>query len=130
MIALLKLTRDIEDAARILSEKLGCLPLAIDQAGAYIASNQIPLNAYIELYERNRKAALSWGPENAIRKYREGVLTTWEVSFNAIEEENPKAAELLLLCGFLANDDISEEIFRRGWKLEEDGMLHHIPLCL
>ena len=68
--------------------------------------------------------------QDATQEYGEGVLTTWEVSFKAIEKENPKAVELLLLCGFLANDDIFEEIFRRGWKLEKDGTFYGIPLCL
>ena len=66
---------------------------------------------------------MSKRPENAFRKYKESVLTTWEISFKAIEEENPKAAELLLLCGCLGNDDILEEMIRRGWELDEDGMI-------
>ena len=69
-------------------------------------------------------------PDNAVWEYREGVLTTWEVSFNAIKEENPKSAELLLLCGFLGNDDIFEEMIHHGWKLDNDGMFHNISLYL
>ena len=118
------------DTARTLSENLGYLPLAIAQAGAYVASRQIPLKSYLELYEQNRRAVLCKIPDNAIWEYEKGVLTTWEVSFSAIEEENPKAAELLLLCGFLENDDIFEEMIHRGWGLDQDGMFHDILLYL
>ena len=41
--------------------------------------------------------------------------------FNAIEKENPKAAELLLVCGFFHNEDICEELLRRGMKIEKHG---------
>ena len=50
------------------------------------------------------------------------MFATWEISFKAIEEKNPKAAELLLVCGFFDHEDIQEKLLRRGLGLEKHGM--------
>jgi len=52
----------------------------------------------------------------------ESVFATLELSFNAIQKQNPRAGELLLLCGFMDNEDIPKELLRRGMKLSTDGM--------
>ena len=54
-------------------------------------------------------------------KHNKSVSATWELSFEAIKKQNPKAAELLLICGFLDNNDISEEFLQRGMKLPKNG---------
>src|SRR5207253_2410749 len=40
------------------------------------------------------------------------VATTWDLSFQRIEEEQPAAADLLRLCAFLAPDDIPITVFK------------------
>jgi len=50
------------------------------------------------------------------------VFATWEISFKAIQEKIPKAAELLLVCGFFHHEDIQEELLRHGLKVEKYGM--------
>jgi len=57
-----------------------------------------------------------------VRQHDESVFATWEISFKAIQERSPKAAELLLVCGFLDHQDIQEELLRRGLMLEKHGM--------
>jgi len=37
------------------------------------------------------------------------VFATWEISFAAIQEKSPNAAELLLVCGFFDHEDIPED---------------------
>lgn len=109
-------------------KKLGYLPLAIDQAGAYIATREIPLQTYLELYEGNSQRIFGERPQNPLWSYRDQtVFTTWEISFQAIEEKNKKSAELLLLCSFLHNEDIWEEMLRRGQKLTKNGMFNVSP---
>ncbi|KAF8473535.1 P-loop containing nucleoside triphosphate hydrolase protein, partial [Kalaharituber pfeilii] len=104
-----------EAAAAAIVENLGYLPLAIVQAGAYINIQQCLFSYYLREYEINANRLLS-------RKWRIGkddrsVFATWELSFNAIKNQNPKATELLSLCAFLDNNDICEEFLRRGMKL-------------
>ncbi|KAF8473561.1 P-loop containing nucleoside triphosphate hydrolase protein [Kalaharituber pfeilii] len=104
-----------EAAAAAIVENLGYLPLAIAQAGAYINIQQCLFSYYLREYEINANRLLS-------RKWKVGkddrsVFATWELSFNAIKNQNPKATELLSLCAFLDNNDICEEFLRRGMKL-------------
>ncbi|KAF8467212.1 hypothetical protein BDZ91DRAFT_762700 [Kalaharituber pfeilii] len=106
----------LEEAAAVtIVEKLGYLPLAIAQAGAYINIQQCLFSHYLREYEINANRLLSrrWKVEKDDRS----VFATWEMSFNAIKNQNPKAAELLSLCAFLDNNDICEEFLRRGMKL-------------
>lgn len=49
------------------------------------------------------------------------MATTWEISFKAIKTDNKASAELLLLCSFLHNEDITEEMLRRGKELDNEG---------
>jgi len=49
------------------------------------------------------------------------VFATWEISFKAIQEKSPKAADLLLAYGFFDHEDIQEELLQRGLKLEKHG---------
>jgi len=48
------------------------------------------------------------------------VYTTWTISLDAIRSKEPKLAEFFMLFSFFSNEDISEEILRRGLGLEED----------
>jgi len=57
-----------------------------------------------------------------VRQHDKSVFATWEISFRAIQETNPKAAELLLVCGFFDHEGIQEELLRRGLGLEKHGM--------
>jgi len=110
------LTRSIDyQEARRIVEKLGCLPLAIDQAGSYLSMLQKPIQAFLPLFEENFNKTLSKKPPSAVWQYgEETVVTTWEISFKAIQEMDPQAAILLLLCSFLANDDIGVDFLCRG----------------
>jgi hypothetical protein len=99
-------------AAAIVGE-LGGLPLALDQAGAYIEETGCGLDAYLHLYQQRRRDLLglrkSLGAEHP-----EPVATTWALSFKKIEEANRAGSALLRVCAFLAPDAMAEEIFTEG----------------
>ncbi|KAF8444347.1 hypothetical protein BDZ91DRAFT_670464 [Kalaharituber pfeilii] len=112
-----KLT-DPDEAAATIVQKLGYLPLAIDQAGAYIYTLEYSFSRYLREYQAKVNYLLS-------KEWKGGqpdksVFAAWDLSFNAIEKHNPNAAELLLLCGFLDNNDIYEELLRRGMESSMD----------
>jgi hypothetical protein len=70
-----------------------------------------PLESYLLLFEENVKFTLSKKPPQAIWHYRDDtVFTMWEVSFKVVQDENLKAVELLLVCSFLSNKDIGEDL--------------------
>lgn len=104
-------------AAISIVDKLGALPLALDQAGSYISSAQIPYHIYLTRFDRGFARIVAKRPPNSVWKYREDtIFTTWEISFAAL---SPGAQALILLCGFLDNEDIWEELlFSENLKAE------------
>ena len=109
------------DAASELWKMMGGLPLALDQAGAYINAAQSSLNEYVSLYRRHRKALLEDRGETA-PEHPDAVATTWSLSFQQVEQQNLAAAQLLQLCAFLSSDAIPEAILSKG--------AEHLPLPL
>lgn len=101
------------DLAGQISLALDGLPLALDQAGAYIKETPTTLATYLQLYQARRAELLSIrGSEN--QEYPASVATTWSLSFEKVTQANPAATDLLTLCAFLAPDVIPETIFTRG----------------
>ena len=101
-----------ESAVAIVRE-LGGLPLALDQAGAYIEESSYHLEGYLKLYRRQRAALLKRRGGFAT-DHPAPVATTWSLSFERVEQADPVAADLLRLCAFLDPDAIPEEILLEG----------------
>lgn len=101
------------DEAINLVIALAQFPLAIDQAGAYIEETRCTLRDYLQLYQTHRHALLARRGRQAIG-YPESVASTWSLSFQRVEEQNPAATEFLRLCAFLAPDRIPEELLTQG----------------
>jgi hypothetical protein len=81
--------------ANLIVQKLGNLALAIDQAGAFIMAQQISFKAFLQQYDRSCQNFLSYNVPSSLRRYRNSVITTLEISLNHIEESCPSAVQLL-----------------------------------
>ncbi len=99
--------------AKKIATDLGGLPLALDQAGAYIEETQCSLSDYQQRYQI-RRALLLQRRGGVVLDHPEAVATTWSLSFEKVEERNPVAADLLQLCAYLAPDAIPETIITQG----------------
>ena len=99
--------------ARTIVQALDGFPLALDQAGAYLEETGCNLTDYLMLYERHRQFFLSRAGSEST-DYPETVASTWLLSFEQVEQQNPAAADLLRLCAFLQPDAIAEEILTGG----------------
>lgn len=89
--------QDWIDAGRLVNT-LGCLPLAIVQAGSFIAVQQEtkPIASYLDLLERYPSMVLGYRTAMGGWNYRnDTLLTTWEISFSALSKQMPKAALIL-----------------------------------
>ncbi len=104
--------RSDEVAARELAAELGDLPLALEQAGAYIEETGETLTRYIELFRARRQELQR--EERPPAGYPDTVATTWLLLFQQAEQEAPAAASLLRLCAFFAPDDIPLSMLRDG----------------
>jgi tetratricopeptide (TPR) repeat protein len=94
-------------------QELDGLPLALDQAGAYIEETGCGLSDYLALY-RARGAELRRRRGEMATDHPDPVATTWDISFKKIEEASPAAAELLRFCAFLHPDAIPEQLITAG----------------
>ena len=107
---LIKRTKDNDrNSALELADRLGNLPLALEQAGAYIEGSGRSITDYLVLYGKHNDKLLKRGkPVN----YPDTVATTWEMSFRKLRKESEAGVELLNLLSFLAPDDIPLNIIR------------------
>ena len=110
---LLKRTgQEDEEAADALAEALGDLPLALEQAAAYVEETNCALSHYTDLLRERQPDLMERG--KPATEYEHTVATTWGLSFERVERENGAAADLLTLCAFLAPDDIPLDVIRAG----------------
>jgi tetratricopeptide (TPR) repeat protein len=89
------------------------LPLALDQAGAFIEEMMLSLVEYLNLYRQEGAKLLEERGELATDDHP-SVTVTFRLAFAKVQERSPVAADLLRVCAFLAPDDIPEEIFTAG----------------
>jgi tetratricopeptide (TPR) repeat protein/transcriptional regulator with XRE-family HTH domain len=101
------------DIAVEIVRELGGLPLALDQAGAYIDEVSSSLHEYAMLFYKQRNALLK-RRGGLTTDHPEPVATTWSLSFERVEQTDTVAADVLRLCAFLDPDAIPEEIFTEG----------------
>ena len=101
-------------SAREITEEVAGLPLALDQAAAYIEETPSTPAKYLKLY-RTEGAALRARRGNLATEH-DSVTITFSLAFAQVEKANPAAADLVRVCAFLAPDAIPEEIFTQGGK--------------
>ncbi|HEX9987019.1 MAG TPA: FxSxx-COOH system tetratricopeptide repeat protein [Chloroflexia bacterium] len=103
--------QDKEDA-RKLSEELGCLPLALAQAGAYMETTQVTITKYLSLFLSRRKEL--WAEEKGPLDYKKTVSATMSLAIERVVAESPDGVDLLKLCAFLGPDDIPSSLLSEG----------------
>jgi tetratricopeptide (TPR) repeat protein len=92
-----------EQSARLLAGELGGLPLALEQAAAYMRATGRDIAGYLALYEEGRAGLLARGDPAG---YDKRVTTTWSLAFAQLEEHAPAAVGLLRLLACCAPDAI------------------------
>jgi tetratricopeptide (TPR) repeat protein/transcriptional regulator with XRE-family HTH domain len=100
-------------AAMELATVLGGLPLALDQAGAYIEETGCSLSGYLQRYEQQCTHLLD-RRGNLARNHPHSVTMTFRLSMVRVEREHPAAADLLRVCALLHAEAIPEELFVEG----------------
>ncbi|WP_219414408.1 BTAD domain-containing putative transcriptional regulator [Pseudonocardia nigra] len=89
------------EAADALADLLGDLPLALEQACAYIEQTGMSVPDYVRLFRERRASLLlrdaAGGPT---------VTTTWGLAFDRLWRRSPRAAAVLETMAFLSPDAI------------------------
>ncbi|MFC6900239.1 FxSxx-COOH system tetratricopeptide repeat protein [Nonomuraea dietziae] len=97
---------DAASAAEIVKE-LGALPLALEQAGAYLSETGISPDAYLNLLRTQRAQVLTQGQPWG---YRERVASTWQLASAQLADTDPHAVALLRLLSCYAPDAIPYQL--------------------
>ena len=98
-------------AARELAAELGGLPLALEQAAAYMQATGTPLAGYLPLF-RARQADLLARGEAA--EHPADVAATLGLALSRLAGEAPAAAGLACLLAFLAPEPVSLALLLAG----------------
>ena len=106
-----------EEAAAVeLAGELGGLPLALEQAGAYMQASGRTVGEYLGLFRGRRAELLDRGDPAG---YDKRVTTTWALAFAALGAAGP-AAGLLRLVACCAAEDIPPGLLLRPGLAAED----------
>jgi hypothetical protein len=102
-------TRGLADAhADGLTELLGDLPLALEQAAAYLKQAQLPPADYLRLLAT--RAAEMYGRGRVV-DHRDAIATLWSLSLDQLRARQPAAVQLLDLCAYLAPEPVPLDLF-------------------
>ena len=105
---------------KFIVERLGYHPLAITQAASYIKLRKIELNNFMDYYNQRRQDILQQTPQmsqyrrklsDEARETSLNVFTTWELSFQQLQETDGEGKEkenLMTLFAFFDCKDVSE----------------------
>jgi TIR domain/Tetratricopeptide repeat/NB-ARC domain/CobQ/CobB/MinD/ParA nucleotide binding domain len=93
-----------DEEAQLVANALGDLPLAIEQAGAWLAATGMPVADYVLQIEEQFAATMALSKPAS---YPTSVAVTYRLSFDRLRELSPAAARLLELCACFAPDPIS-----------------------
>jgi tetratricopeptide (TPR) repeat protein len=101
---------DDSETAGHLAQRVDGLPLALEQAAAFIVRHRMRLADYLNSWESERQRVLQWFDPQVMR-YPASVAVTWQHTFQQL---TATPAALLRLTAFLAPDPIPVEIFEQG----------------
>ena len=121
-------------AAKDIVTELGCMPLAVDQAGAYIEAGRCSIDEYLQLFILHHQTLMSDATFRGASSYDRTVYGTWDLSYKEIrnrasgklrveiekragghttskDAQAAKAAILILgICAFYHHSNISDDI--------------------
>ena len=111
-------------AAKNIVTSLGCMPLAVDQAGAYIEARKCDINEYLRQLSSHQQTLMLDDTFREASNYDQTVYETCDLSFKEIKKRASgqssagdaqaahAAISILQICAFYHHSNISKDIFR------------------
>jgi tetratricopeptide (TPR) repeat protein len=97
------------DQVENLAELLGDLPLALEQASAFLEATEMPVDEYVTLFREQAARVLGVG---RVADRQETTLTTlWDLSLTRLGEQYPAALQLLDLLAWMAPEPVPLDLF-------------------
>ena len=115
----------ISNLARKLALELDGIPLAIDQAGAYMQSTQCDIADYLELFTKHKHELMSAPEFKGASDYDTTTYGTWDISMQRIEcmaamESGQEALaaqsaiRIMRILAFLYHANVPEALFKNA----------------
>ncbi|TVY64282.1 Vegetative incompatibility protein HET-E-1, partial [Lachnellula suecica] len=120
-----------------LVKELDGLPLALSTAGAYLEHISMTLSEYLRLYKASWLKLQTTSPRLEFYEDRP-LYTTWQVTLDRIQQQNPASVSLLKLWAYFDRQDIWFELLRHAnsaddpWmqRLTKDELSFHEAIAL
>jgi tetratricopeptide (TPR) repeat protein len=106
-----------EDEARALTDDLGYLPLALEQAGAFIGQTGITIAEYRDMLRRHPERTTDAAPGGS--DPARTVARIWRITLDAFQERDPRAVEILRIAAWYAPTGIPRTLLA---PLAEDAL--------
>jgi tetratricopeptide (TPR) repeat protein len=90
-----------------LAELVGDLPLALEQAAAYMEETTTIPAEYLEMLRDRTEELFALGRPTGSEQT---IATTWAVALDRLRAETPAAEDLVCMCAFLAPDDLPRSL--------------------
>jgi tetratricopeptide (TPR) repeat protein len=101
-----------DNEADEIAERLGDLPLAIEQAAVLLAETGMPISEYLRLFDEKREELLR------VEGSAVPVAVAWNISFERLRQTDPAALQLLQVCAHLAPEPIPWSLIASSRDLE------------
>ncbi|MDG4772255.1 FxSxx-COOH system tetratricopeptide repeat protein [Solwaraspora sp. WMMD792] len=101
-------------SADVIADKLGDLPLAVEQAAGWLAATAMSPDRYLAILDEHLPRILETPPAS---DYPHPAAEIWRISQQRLRMSNPAAAHLVELCACLAPEPIPTDL------LSSPGML-------
>ena len=108
----------IDPAAVELVKELDGLPLALSTAGAYLMHVTTSFSDYLRLYKASWLKLQTTSPR--LTSYEDRSLyTTWQITFDRIQQHNAASAKLLKLWAYFDRQDVWFELLRHATSADD-----------
>ncbi|KAH8797149.1 P-loop containing nucleoside triphosphate hydrolase protein, partial [Flagelloscypha sp. PMI_526] len=98
-----------------VAKMLHCFPLAVTQAGSYIAATKCSYQEYIDLFHAERPRLLRERKGHVPDDYPWTVYTTWAMSFNQLKSSS---RHFMQICSYLHYTAIPRDLFQGAVEAE------------
>ena len=114
-------TNGIDPTAIELVNELDGLPLALSTAGAYLEHVTTSFSDYLRLYKASWLKLQTKSPQ--LTSYEDRSLyTTWQITFDQIQQINPASATLLKLWAYFDKQDVWFELLRHATSTDDESI--------
>lgn len=109
------------EAAKVVSDFLGHLPLALGMAAAYMSRCDVTCLEYRDRYIMSEQKGQSLLRHGKLHDYSLTVASSLSLSLTAIKKESDVAGDILKLLCFLGPDQITKKLVRHllSWKRKQ-----------